>query len=80
MMSNTKKVAALFAATGGLVLAGAGAAGAATAPSVGSTDHDPGVVTGNVVEVPVNAPINVCGNTVSGIGLLDWAFGNHCQS
>jgi hypothetical protein len=28
--------------------------------------------------VPVHVPVNVCGNTVSVIGLLNPAFGNTC--
>ncbi|NUP50239.1 MAG: chaplin [Catenulispora sp.] len=38
----------------------------------------PGLLSGNVVEIPINIPINVCGNTVSIIGLFDDAFGNVC--
>nr|WP_309506039.1 chaplin [Streptomyces sp. LP11] len=50
--------------------ADAGAEGAA----VGS----PGVLSGNVVQIPVHVPINICGNTVDIIGLLNPAFGNTC--
>ena len=38
----------------------------------------PGVLSGNVIQVPVHVPVNVCGNTVSVIGLLNPAFGNTC--
>ncbi|MEU3267669.1 chaplin [Streptomyces bacillaris] len=38
----------------------------------------PGVLSGNVVQVPVHIPVNVCGNTVNVIGLLNPAFGNTC--
>ncbi|MFE9258682.1 chaplin [Streptomyces sp. NPDC006879] len=72
-----KKVVAAAAVTGGLVLAGAGLAVAdsgAQAAAIGS----PGVASGNVVEIPVHVPVNVCGNTVSVIGLLNPAFGNTC--
>ncbi|WP_228981698.1 chaplin [Streptomyces sp. DH12] len=72
-----KKVVATAAATGGLILAGAGMAVAdadANAAAVGS----PGVISGNVVQVPVHVPINVCGNTINIIGLLNPAFGNVC--
>ncbi|MCX5234305.1 MULTISPECIES: chaplin [Streptomyces] len=50
--------------------ADAGAEGAA----VGS----PGVLSGNVVQVPVHIPVNVCGNSIDVIGLLNPAFGNTC--
>ena len=72
-----KKVVAAAAATGGLVLAGAGLA-VADSGAQGAAVHSPGVVSGNVVQVPVHIPVNVCGNTVSVIGLLNHAFGNTC--
>ncbi|MFC4467218.1 chaplin ChpH [Streptomyces xiangluensis] len=72
-----KKVVAAAAATGGLVLAGAGVA-AADAGAQGAAMHSPGVLSGNVVQAPVHVQSNVCGNTVSVIGLLNPAFGNTC--
>ncbi|MET9613723.1 chaplin [Kitasatospora indigofera] len=78
---NVKKLAAVAAATGGLVLAGAGMAaahGGATAQGVAA--GSPGVLSGNLIQVPVHVPVNVCGNTVSVIGLLNPAFGNSCAN
>jgi small neutral amino acid transporter SnatA (MarC family) len=72
-----KKVFAAAAATGGLVLAGAGMA-VADAGAQGAAVHSPGVVSGNVVQVPVHIPVNACGNTISVIGVLNPAFGNYC--
>ncbi|MGW6710417.1 chaplin [Streptomyces sp. NPDC054956] len=72
-----KKVVAAAAATGGLVLAGAGLA-AADAGAQGAAIGSPGVASGNVIQVPVHIPVNVCGNSVSVIGLLNPAFGNTC--
>ncbi|MFD3561654.1 MULTISPECIES: chaplin [unclassified Streptomyces] len=72
-----KKVVAAAAATGGLVLAGAGLA-AADAGAQGAAVKSPGVISGNVIQVPVHIPVNACGNTVSVIGLLNPAFGNAC--
>ncbi|MEU8758232.1 chaplin ChpH [Streptomyces sp. NPDC048659] len=72
-----KKVVAAAAATGGLVLAGAGMA-VADAGAQGAAIGSPGVLSGNVVQVPVHIPVNLCGNTVSVIGLLNPAFGNTC--
>ncbi|GAA1885246.1 chaplin ChpH [Streptomyces durmitorensis] len=72
-----KKVVAAAAATGGLVLAGAGIA-AADAGAQGAAVKSPGVLSGNVVQAPIHVPVNVCGNTVSVIGLLNPAFGNTC--
>ncbi|MFH8499287.1 MULTISPECIES: chaplin ChpH [Streptomyces] len=72
-----KKVVAAAAATGGLVLASAGLA-VADSGAQGAAVHSPGVLSGNVVQVPVHIPVNACGNTVSVIGLLNPAFGNTC--
>ena len=72
-----KKVVAAAAATGGLILAGAGLA-VADAGAQGAAVGSPGVLSGNVVQVPVHVPVNVCGNSVNVIGLLNPAFGNTC--
>jgi hypothetical protein len=51
----------------------------ADADATGSTERSPGVISGNVIQVPVNAPINVCGNTVDVlIAALNPTFGNAC--
>lgn len=76
-MLKTKKIAALVAATGGLVMVGAGVA-SAEATAYGSAQDSPGVVSGNNVQVPVHVPVNACGITVSVIGVLDQAIDNHC--
>nr|WP_263867763.1 chaplin [Streptomyces sp. H28] len=44
----------------------------------GAAIGSPGVLSGNVVQVPVHIPVNVCGNTVNVIGALNPAFGNAC--
>ncbi|MDT0442947.1 MULTISPECIES: chaplin [unclassified Streptomyces] len=72
-----KKVVAVAAATGGLMLAGSGLA-LAESNAGGAAVGSPGVLSGNVVEVPINLPITVCGNTIDIIGVLNPAFGNTC--
>ncbi|MEU6173549.1 chaplin [Streptantibioticus parmotrematis] len=72
-----KKVVAAAAATTGLVLAGAGIA-VADSGAQGAAVQSPGVISGNVIQVPVHIPVNICGNTVDIIGLLNPAFGNTC--
>ncbi|MBL1093875.1 MULTISPECIES: chaplin [Streptomyces] len=72
-----KKIVAAAAATGGLVLAGAGLA-AADAGAQGAAVKSPGIVSGNVVQAPVHVPVNACGNTISVVGLLNPTFGNYC--
>ena len=44
---------------------------ASGAGAVGSASNSPGVLSGNVVQVPVNVPVNVCGNSVSVLSLLN---------
>ncbi|MCC9311616.1 chaplin [Kitasatospora sp. RB6PN24] len=74
---NAKKVAALSTATLGLVIGGAGSA-LASAGAEGVAAHSPGVLSGNAIQVPVHIPINLCGDSVNVIGLLNPAFGNTC--
>lgn len=50
----------------------------ADAEAKGAAIGSPGVLSGNVVQVPVHIPVNVCGNTVNIIGLLNPAAGNAC--
>ncbi|QEV22414.1 chaplin [Streptomyces alboniger] len=57
---------------------GVGAPAFADAGASGAASNSPGVISGNVVQVPIHVPINLCGNTVDIIGLLNPAFGNTC--
>ncbi|MFC9298166.1 chaplin [Streptomyces sp. NPDC057011] len=69
----------LAVAGAAMVMGGAGLAsahGGATADGVAA--ESPGVASGNVVQVPIDIPVNVCGNTVNIIALLNPAFGNTC--
>ncbi|MGW4893750.1 chaplin [Kitasatospora sp. NPDC004240] len=71
------------AATAALLVAGAGAAAAHHvdgASAEGVAAGSPGVVSGNQVQVPVHVPVNLCGNTVDLVGLLNPAFGNTCAN
>ncbi|MFF5423324.1 MULTISPECIES: chaplin [unclassified Streptomyces] len=63
-------IAASVVGTAGAASADAGAVGVAAA--------SPGIISGNVVQVPVHVPINICGNSVNIIALLNPAFGNVC--
>ncbi|MEU6113658.1 chaplin [Streptomyces sp. NPDC047117] len=76
-MKNAHKAALVLAAAG---LATGAASGAALADSgaSGAAVGSPGVLSGNAVQVPVHVPVNVCGNTINVIGLLNPAFGNTC--
>ncbi|MFJ4948091.1 chaplin [Streptomyces sp. NPDC088760] len=44
----------------------------------GTAAGSPGVLSGNTVQVPVHVPVNICGNTVDVVGLLNPAMGNTC--
>jgi len=44
----------------------------------GATSESPGLLSGNTLQVPVNIPITVCGNSVDVVGVLNPAFGNSC--
>ncbi|GAA1575601.1 MULTISPECIES: chaplin [Streptomyces] len=76
-MSRIAKAVAVTAAAGSALAAGAGLA-VADAGAHGAAVGSPGVLSGNLVQVPVHVPVNVCGNTVNVIALLNPAFGNTC--
>ncbi|MFC8510165.1 chaplin [Streptomyces sp. NPDC057411] len=78
-MSRIAKAAAVLAGTGAVALSGAGMA-VADSGAEAVAAHSPGVASGNVVQVPVHVPINLCGNTASLIGLLNPTFGNQCAN
>ncbi|MEU3921415.1 chaplin family protein [Streptomyces sp. NPDC002659] len=76
-MKNVKKAAALTMIAGSLLAAGAGVASATDGAHADAyAVNSPGVLSGNVVQVPVHVPVNVVGNTVNVIGALNPAFGN----
>ncbi|KAH7042918.1 small secreted domain-containing protein [Linnemannia elongata] len=63
----------------GIVLAVSTMTCAAPVDTIGAS-QSPGAVSGNVVQVPVVAPINACGNTIDVIGVLNPTFGNNCKN
>jgi hypothetical protein len=71
-LALTTVAAAAVAGTAGIAAADSGAQGVAA--------HSPGFLSGNVIQVPIHIPVNVCGNTVNVVGLLNPAFGNHCEN
>ncbi|MEU3776363.1 chaplin [Streptomyces sp. NPDC032472] len=50
----------------------------ADATAEGAAIGSPGVLSGNIVQVPIHIPVNVCGNTINIVGLLNPGFGNTC--
>ena len=70
----------LTVAAASSVLAVGGGYAHADSDAHGGAKGSPGVLAGNSVEIPVNAPVNVCGNTVDAVALLNPAFGNSCEN
>ncbi len=79
MGSRMMRSAGLMAAAGAVVLGGAAAA-SADSGAQGIAVGSPGVLSGNVIQVPIDIPVNACGNTVNVIGLLNPSFGNTCAN
>lgn len=80
-MKFVSKAAVLTAAVGVAVVGGAGVASAyGGAGAAGVAQNSPGVLSGNLIQIPVDVPVNVCGNTVNVIALLNPAFGNICAN
>jgi hypothetical protein len=77
-MKLMRNGAVLAALVGGIMLAGGGVAAADT-DATGAVVGSPGVLSGNLIQIPVDVPINVCGNSVNLVGALNPAFGNTCR-
>ncbi|MDQ0793162.1 chaplin [Streptomyces sp. B1I3] len=73
-----KSMIVMAAASG--ILSAAGGYAHADASADGLAAGSPGVGSGNAVQVPVHIPVNLCGNTVDVIALLNPAFGNRCAN
>ncbi|WP_329206179.1 chaplin [Streptomyces sp. NBC_00683] len=73
-----KSMIVMAAASG--ILTAAGGYAHADASADGVAANSPGVGSGNAVQVPVHIPVNLCGNTVNVIALLNPAFGNTCAN
>ncbi|PTM93183.1 chaplin [Streptomyces sp. VMFN-G11Ma] len=72
---------AVAAASGAMALTAPVTAFAADGASAnGASADSPGVISGNTVQLPVDVPVNVCGNTVNVVGLLNPAVGNSCTN
>ncbi|MGW7486573.1 chaplin [Streptomyces sp. NPDC054786] len=78
-MAHRIKSALATAGACAVVLGGAGIATADSGAQAASL-NSPGIVSGNTIQAPIHIPVNVCGNTISIIGLLNPTFGNPCMS
>ncbi|MFB6441258.1 chaplin [Streptomyces sp. NPDC056411] len=71
------RIAAATALASLIVLGGAATA-SADSHARGAAVRSPGILSGNNVQVPINIPVNVCGNTVNVLALKNPAIGNRC--
>ncbi|MET8683823.1 chaplin [Streptomyces sp. NPDC004732] len=80
---RTRSIVTAAALTLVTVLGGAGAAVADPGPDANAeatVSNSPGVLSGNSLQVPVDLGLNLCGNSVDVIGLLNPALGNQCRN
>ncbi|MFF1461253.1 chaplin [Streptomyces sp. NPDC058330] len=77
MRQVTRKGLITMAAAGGVLALGGGYAHA-DAGAAGGATNSPGVLSGNSIQVPVDIPVNVCGNSVNVVGALNPVSGNDC--
>ncbi|MDR6978816.1 hypothetical protein J2X68_005548 [Streptomyces sp. 3330] len=54
--------------------------GSGGAHAGGHTGGSPGVGSGNHVQAPIDVPVNVCGNSIDVVGILNPSFGNDCAN
>ncbi|MFF7607822.1 chaplin family protein [Streptomyces parvulus] len=82
MRRVTRNGVLAVAASGALAVALPGYAAFASdgADADGSSAGSPGLISGNTIQLPVDVPVNVCGNTVNVVGLLNPAAGNSCAN
>ncbi|PRH77227.1 hypothetical protein C6N75_21420, partial [Streptomyces solincola] len=79
MRHTRRNTLVTLAATGGALALASGYAHADSDAS-GAAANSPGAVSGNAVQLPVDVPVSVCGNTINVVGLLNPAFGNGCAN
>ncbi|MFE9880047.1 chaplin [Streptomyces sp. NPDC005784] len=79
MRQNLSRGVVLAAAATGIMSLYASPA-IADSNATATASDSPGVASGNNVQVPVNVPVNLCGNTVDVVAALNPAFGNSCAN
>ncbi|MFB7243157.1 hypothetical protein CW362_29405 [Streptomyces populi] len=77
MRQNLSRGAVVAAAATGIMSLYASPA-LADSNAAATASDSPGVASGNTIQVPVNVPLNLCGNTVDVVAALNPAFGNSC--
>ncbi|GAX56786.1 chaplin [Streptomyces olivochromogenes] len=62
------------------LLATAGTSAAADPTPVGAAADSPGLLSGNVIQIPVDLGLNLCGDSIDLVGLLNPAAGTACTN
>ncbi|MFE1249305.1 chaplin [Streptomyces sp. NPDC058735] len=75
---RTRVTAAIGLACAAL-LATAGAASADEGP-VAVSAHNSGVLSGNIIQIPLHIDTNICGNTFDTLNLFSPPIGNRCSN
>ncbi|MFF5186040.1 chaplin [Streptomyces sp. NPDC000345] len=73
---NIAKKAAVALTVAGIAAGASAGAAVADAGAEGAAVKSPGVGSGNLVQLPVHIPVNAVGNSVTGVGAMNPAFGN----
>ncbi|AVV43424.1 chaplin [Streptomyces sp. ID05-04B] len=75
---NIAKKAAMALTVAGIAAGASAGVAVADAGAEGAAVKSPGFISGNLIQVPVHIPINLCGNTINEGGALNPTFGNTC--
>ncbi|MFE2519253.1 chaplin [Streptomyces mirabilis] len=72
----------LMAAAGlaGVALLATAGTAAADPDPIGAAANSPGFLSGNVIQIPLDLGLNLCGNSIDLVGLLNPATGNTCTN
>ncbi|GAA5039718.1 chaplin [Streptomyces siamensis] len=62
------------------LVATAGTAAADDPDPVGVAANSPGLLSGNVIQIPVDLGLNLCGDSIDVVGLLNPATDNTCTA
>ncbi|MGW0336827.1 chaplin family protein [Streptomyces sp. NPDC003011] len=79
-MRQTLSRGMIAAAAATSVLSLCGSPALADSQADGAAKNSPGAVSGNDVQVPVEVPLNACGNTIDVVAALNPTFGNSCAN
>jgi hypothetical protein len=59
---------------------GSGGPGGGGSSANQTTDHSGGILSGNIIQAPVNVPVNACGNNVNGAVVSSTESGSECTN